>query len=179
MQVVMVDSTNRDDEFVAYTAPECTRLCKGEMMRIRGHSAAHEARLSQYETPVILIAQANRFSQSTDCIAARLLLGGPHRCFLAGTRVRRAGHPGLVRDSMRRLMAGWIIRHSTLGRTVTSPIRGADRGEPCPEPLLHHFRVCSCQRVLGRQIPMRPGRRLVRRIYSRHLLNQALPKACR
>ena len=67
----------------------------------------------------------------------------------------------------------------TLGRTVTSTMRGVDRGEPCPEPLLHYFRVCSCQRVLGRQIPMRPGRRLVRRIYSRQLLNQAFPKACR
>src|SRR6266545_614472 len=167
----MMDSADRDDELVAHTAPDCTWLCKGEMMGIRRHAAAHEARLSQHESPVILIAQANRFSQSTDCIAARLLLDGPHRCFLAGTRVRRTGHPGLVRDGMRRLI--------TLGRTVTSTMRGADRGEPCPEPLLHYFRVCSCQRVLGRQIPMRPGRRLVRRIYSHHLLNQALPKACR
>ena len=81
----MVDSADRDDELVAHTAPECTRLCKGEMMRIRRHAAAHEARLSQHESPVILIAQANRFSQSTDCIAARLLFGGPHRCFLAGS----------------------------------------------------------------------------------------------
>src|SRR4029077_1638485 len=166
----MMDSADRDDELVAHTAPECTRLWKGEMMRIRRHAAAHEARLSQHESPVILIAQAKRFSQSTDCVAARLLFGGPHCCFLAGSRVRRAGHPGLLRDSMRRLI--------TLGRTVTS-MRGVDRGEPCPEPLLHYFRVCSCQRVLGRQIPMRPGRRLVRRMYSRQLLNQALPKACR
>src|SRR4051794_28130750 len=165
----MVDSADRDDEFVAHSALERTRLCKGEMMRIRRQTAAHEARLSQHESSVILIAQANRFSQSTDCIAARLLFGGPHRCFLAGSRVRRAGHPGLLRHSMRRLM--------TLGRTVTSTMRGVDRGEPYSEPLLHYFRVCTCQRVLGRQIPMRPGRRLVRRIYSRHLLNQALPKA--
>jgi hypothetical protein len=149
------------NKLVAYTACECTRLCKGEMMRIRGH------------------AQANHFSQSTDCIAARLLLGGGHRCILAGTRVRRTGHPGLAGDGMSRLMAGQIIRHGTRGRTVTSPMRGADRGESCPELPLHHFRVCSCQRVLGREIPMRPGRRLVRRIDSRHLLNQALPKACR
>src|SRR4029450_10701745 len=167
----MMDSADRDDELVAHTAPDCTWLCKGETMRIGRHAAAHEARLSQHESLVILIAQANRFSQSTDCIPARLLLGGPHRCFLAGTRVRRAGHPGLVRDGMR-----WLI---TLGRTVKSTTRGADRGEPCSEPLLHYFRVCSCQRVLGRQIPMRPCRRLVRRIYSRHLFNQALPKACR
>src|ERR1700738_33057 len=156
------------EEPAAHRRPGCTRLCKGEMMRIRRHAAAHEARLSQHESPVILIAQANRFSQSTDFIAARLLFGGPHWCFLAGSRVRRAGHPGLLRDSMRRLI--------TLGRTVTSTMRGAARGEPCPEPLLHYFRVCSCQCVLGRQIPMRPGRRLVRRIYSRHLLNQAVLK---
>src|SRR5438105_12132752 len=102
----MMDSADRDDELVAHTAPECTRLCKGEMMRIRGHAAAHEARLSHHESPVILIAQANRFSQSTDCIAARLLLNGPHRCVLSGTRARRAGNRGLVRNSMRRLMAG-------------------------------------------------------------------------
>src|SRR4030095_13372343 len=135
----MMDSADRDDELVAHTAPECTRLCKGEMMRIRRHAAAHEARLSQHEAPVILIAQANRFSQSTASIAARLLFGDRQRCFLAGSRVRRAGHPGLVRDSIRRLI--------TLGRTVTSTMRGVDRGEPCPEPLLHYFRVCSCQRV--------------------------------
>ena len=79
----MVDSADRDDELVAHTAPECTRLCKGEMMRIRRHAAAHEARLSQHELPVILIAQANRFSQSTDCIAARLLFGG-RRSVLSG-----------------------------------------------------------------------------------------------
>src|SRR3954463_13247548 len=101
----MVDSADRDDELVAHTAPECTRLCKGEMMRIRRHAAAHEARLSQHEFPVILVAQANRFSQSTDCIAARLLFGDRHRCFRAGSRVRRASHSGLVRDSIRRLGA--------------------------------------------------------------------------
>src|SRR6266511_4554101 len=112
----MMDSADRDDELVAHTEPECTRLCKGEMMRIRRHAAAHEARLSQHESPVILIAQANRFSQSTDCIAARLLFGGPYWCFLAGSRVRRAGPPGLLRDGMRRLI--------TLGRTVTSTMRG-------------------------------------------------------
>src|SRR5437868_13493249 len=111
----MVDSADRDDELVAHAAPECTRLCKGEMMRIRRHAAAHEARLSQNESSVILIAQANRFSQSTDCIAARLLFVDRHRCFLAGSRVRRSGHPGLLRDSMRRLI--------TLDRTVTSILR--------------------------------------------------------
>src|SRR5262249_44092224 len=95
----MVESADRDDELVAHTAPECTGLCKGEMMRIRRHAAAHEARLSQHESAMILIAQANRFSQSADCITARLRLGGPHRCILEGSRVRR-----LDRDSMKRLI---------------------------------------------------------------------------
>jgi hypothetical protein len=49
-------------------------------------------------------------------------------------------------------------------------MRGPDRGEPCPKLLLHRFRVCSGQRVLDRQIPLRPGRRLVRRIYSRSVV---------
>ena len=57
----MVDSADRDDELVAHTATECTRLCKGEMMRIRRQAAAHETRLSQHESPVILIAQAEPF----------------------------------------------------------------------------------------------------------------------
>src|SRR6266478_5637011 len=106
MQLAMMHPADRDDELVAHSAPKCAGLCEREVMRVGGHPAAHEARLSQHESPVILIAQANRFSQSTDYIAARLLLAGPHRGFLAGTRVRRAGDRGLVRDSMRRLMAG-------------------------------------------------------------------------
>ena len=86
MQLAMVNPANRD----AHAAPGCTGLCKGEVMGIRWYAAAHEARLPQHESPVILIAQANRFSQSADGVAARLLFGGPHRCFLAGIRVRRA-----------------------------------------------------------------------------------------
>ena len=58
----MVDPADRDDELVADTTTECAGLCKGEVMRIRRHAAAHEACLTQHESPVILIAQANRFS---------------------------------------------------------------------------------------------------------------------
>ena len=95
MQLAVMDPADRNGELVAHSVSECTWLCKREVMRIRGHAAAHEARLSQHESPVILIAQANRFSQSADGIAARLLLAGSRRGFLAGTRVRRAGHWGL------------------------------------------------------------------------------------
>ena len=56
----MVDPADWDGELVAYSASECTRLGKGEVMRIRRHAAAHEAGLPQHELPVVLIAQANR-----------------------------------------------------------------------------------------------------------------------
>ena len=54
----------------------------------------------------------------------------------------------------------------------------ADLGEPRLKPLLDNFGIRRGQGVFGRQIPMRPGSRLVCRIYSRQLLNQAFPKAC-
>jgi hypothetical protein len=73
MQLAVMEPANRDDELVAHAASECTRLCKREVMRIRRNAAAHEARLSHHELPVILIAQANRFAQSTDRGAARPL----------------------------------------------------------------------------------------------------------
>jgi len=79
MKLAVVDPAHRDDELVAHTAAECTRLCEGEVMRVGGYAAAHEAGLPDNESSMISIAQANRFSQSTDCLAARLLLAGPHR----------------------------------------------------------------------------------------------------
>ena len=81
----MVDSADRDDELVAHTAPECTRLCKGEMMRIRRHAAAHEARLSQHESPVILIAQANVFPKAR--------IASLRDCFLVAPTVHPGAYP--------------------------------------------------------------------------------------
>ena len=90
MELAMVDPANRDHELVAHSASECTRLCKGEMMRIRRHAAAHQARLPQHELPVILIAQANRFCPKHRLRPARLLLGAGHRAFWRGP----ASEPG-------------------------------------------------------------------------------------
>jgi hypothetical protein len=56
MQLTVVHPTDWDDELVAHAAPKCTRLGKGEVMRVGGHAATHEAGLSQHESPVILIA---------------------------------------------------------------------------------------------------------------------------
>ena len=58
----MVDPAKRDRELVAHSTSECTRLGKGEVMRIRRHAAAYQARLPQHELPVVFIAQANRLA---------------------------------------------------------------------------------------------------------------------
>jgi hypothetical protein len=71
MKFAVVNPANWDGELVAHSASQRTRLCEREVVRIRRHAAAHEARLAQNELPVVLIAQANRFAQSTDHVARR------------------------------------------------------------------------------------------------------------
>jgi hypothetical protein len=66
MQLAVVNPADRDDELVAHPASEGAGLCEGEVMRVGRHTAAHEASLSQHESPMVLIPQANRFSQGLD-----------------------------------------------------------------------------------------------------------------
>jgi hypothetical protein len=182
MKFAVMNSANGDGEFVAHSASQGTRLCKGEVVRIRWHAAAHKAGLPQNELSVVLIAQANRLAQSTDRVTARLLVN-PHRSFVVKTRVPPGdGYPASARDSMTRPGAGKTIRRPSEGRGLRPPatvLAIADCGKPSLKPLLDDSGIRRCQGILGRQIPMRPGRRLVRRVYSRHLRNQAFPKACR
>ena len=56
MEFAVVDPTDRNSKLVAHSASESARLGKGEVMRIRGHAATHEASLSEHEFSVILIA---------------------------------------------------------------------------------------------------------------------------
>ena len=56
MELAVVGSANRNDEFVAYPSSECARLCEGQVMRIRRHAAAHKAGLLHNEFPVVLVA---------------------------------------------------------------------------------------------------------------------------
>ncbi len=62
MKLPVMDPANRDGKLVAHSASECTRLGKGEVMRVRWHATAHQARLPQNEFSVLFIAQANRFA---------------------------------------------------------------------------------------------------------------------
>ena len=70
MQLAMVDSTDWNGELVAHASSECARLGKREVMWIGWDAAAHKAGLSEHEPAVLLIAQSNRFAQSTHCAAA-------------------------------------------------------------------------------------------------------------
>jgi hypothetical protein len=74
MKLAVMDTADGNGKLVADSVSKGTRLCKREVVRIRRHSAAHKARLPTHEFPVILIAQANCFSQSMNCPAARPLL---------------------------------------------------------------------------------------------------------
>src|SRR5215467_10069159 len=168
MKLAVMDPANRDSELVAHSVSKCTRLGKREVMRIRRYAATHKTRLPQYELPVLLIAQADRFAQSTDRPVSRSLFG-PRRGFPAGVRVRSASkYEVLVGESKR--------------RPVRRPVRGlaiADRGEPILKPLLDNFGIYRCQGVLGRQISLGPDGRLIRRTDGRQLVEQALTKNCR
>jgi hypothetical protein len=66
MKLAVVDPADRDDELVAYSASEFAGLCEGEVMRVGGHAAAHEAGLPEHESSMVFIAQANRFAQGLD-----------------------------------------------------------------------------------------------------------------
>jgi hypothetical protein len=66
MELAVMGPADRHDELIAHSAPQCARLREGEVMRVGRHTAAHEARLPQHESLVVLIAQANRFAQGVD-----------------------------------------------------------------------------------------------------------------
>ena len=160
----MVGPADRDDELVAHPASECARLCEGEVMRIRRHAAAHKACLPEYESPVVLIAQTNRFypKHRTKSLA-RLLLGGAHRlcswyrdCHAHGTSLWSATVGG----------SGGAIRHLGRGRRIRriSPRESIviDRGEASPEiapPPFWRLPLSACSWQADSDAPRQPPRR--------------------
>ena len=55
MKLAVMDPADWDGELVAHSTSHCTRLGKGQVVRIRWYAAAHEARLPKNELPVVLI----------------------------------------------------------------------------------------------------------------------------
>ena len=66
MELAVMGPADRHDELIAHSAPQCARLREGEVMRVGRHAAAHQARLPQYESSMVLVPQANRFAQGLD-----------------------------------------------------------------------------------------------------------------
>jgi hypothetical protein len=164
MQLAMMKPADRDGELVAHSTSQCTRLRKGEVVRIRWYAAAHKARLPQNELPVVFITQANRFAQSVDHVAAGLLLGPPRK-FVARTRIRPTdGHYPLVRGGMKRPSRGKIVRSPTEGMSLRSLVTIqaiAEGREPCLKPLLDNFGIfllSACSWQADSDAPRRPPR---------------------
>jgi hypothetical protein len=148
MKLAVVDSTKRDGELVADSAPERPSLGKPQMMGIRRCPTAHETRLPRHEFPMILIAQAYGFPQRANCPSARRFAGS-HRPFLAGTRIEFSRwHHACDRHGTRRLVAALAI----------------NRQESFLKSIFDNLGISRRQCVLGLELPMGPGRRLIRRI---------------
>ena len=56
MQLAVMEPADWDDELIAHAASEGPRLGKREVVRVRRHTAAHEAGVPQHEFSVVLIA---------------------------------------------------------------------------------------------------------------------------
>ena len=67
MKLTVVDPANRDGELIAYAASHGTRLRKSEVVRVRWHSAANQASLTQHEFSMVLITEPNGLAQRTNC----------------------------------------------------------------------------------------------------------------
>src|SRR6516165_6157531 len=177
----MVNPADRDNELIARSAPEGVWLCKGQVMRVRWHTAAHEAGLPQDESAVVLVAQADRFPQGADHVSARLLLSFLGTLLICGcvafpVRYQPCGDR-MRRVSRARVTRGRASARMTRGPSITRSVgTSADLGKPRRKCFFDKFGIRSCQGVLGRQIPVCPGGGLVGRIYNGHLLDQAFAK---
>jgi hypothetical protein len=163
VKLTVMDATERDRELVADPAPERTRLREPKMMGIRRHPAAHKARLSRYEFPVIFVAQADGFAQCTyRTIGMRFTLG--RRSCLAGA--------GIV---LVRALGAWDARN--IGRPVIR-LAVAERRQYHLKPFLDDLGVGRREGALGGKTPMGPGGRLISRFKALKLGQKPIPQGC-
>jgi hypothetical protein len=133
VKLAVMDPANRNGELVTHSVSKCTRLCKRQVVRIRRHSAAHKAGLPSHELPVLLIAQANCFSQSTNGRPARPLLGhcGSFLAVVGGHRVGR--YHLFARDRIKRPRYHQAERDKSPAAPIGARSAGYESSEP-PAP---------------------------------------------
>ena len=94
MHLAVVSPAQRYGELVADLAAECLKLRKPKMMRVRGLTAADQARLFGDEPDMVLVANATRFGQGegalVDTARTRLL------AWLACGRLERRRRTGRI-----------------------------------------------------------------------------------
>jgi hypothetical protein len=69
MELAVVDPKDRNDKFVANSVSKRTRLGKGQVVRVRRHTAADKARLPKYKFAVVFVAEA----KDHHCAVRRIL----------------------------------------------------------------------------------------------------------
>jgi hypothetical protein len=145
MELAVMDPTNRHGELVTDPTPERASLGEPEVMRIRRYPCAYEARLPGDEFQMVLVANAHRFPERTDCAGALGFAGYGWR-FLVGAPVKPGRrHRCCDRRHIRDLVDG----HATNSRQL------------CLKSLLNNLRIACHQRVLGGKAPMGPGGRVI------------------
>ena len=68
MHLAVMDTAERDHEFVAHLAAERPRLQEAEVMRVGMLAPAHQTRLFGHEAQILLIAMGARFGDGKDAL---------------------------------------------------------------------------------------------------------------
>jgi hypothetical protein len=103
VKLSVMDATQRYCELVTDTPPQRIRLNKPKVMRVGRRSAANQAWLPGDELSVLLIAQANRFAQGTDCALVSGFTGLRRNFPASGGISPTGGYHALDRDG-----TGWL-----------------------------------------------------------------------
>ena len=85
-----MQSTDRDRVFVADLAGKRARLSEANIMRLRSHAAAHDARLGGDELAVLLIAQADSSRSDETTVSFWFLgrvMGAPTAASISSTKI--------------------------------------------------------------------------------------------
>lgn len=85
----MMKATDRNREFIADLAPKRARLCKAQVMRVRGCSATHQTRLEGHEPAVLLVAQSNGLCRKASAPGAGIFAGDQGGDLAIGPRIAR------------------------------------------------------------------------------------------
>ena len=166
MQLVMMEPTNRDREFVADFPPERAGLGETKMVRIGRRAAAHDAGLAGHEFAMVLVAQSE-WSWLKDRVGRRRL-AHPSRA-LVRLPIRTTGRT--VRTRLERRYGSPAIGRPFAELRQSDPEMAFDEFAS-PLSLARSSRASSCE-------PRRPPRRPIAGGRVRRSTDRAAPRTDR